>query len=88
MINIFKSMVRTILTYGSPVLLTAKQTVWDRLQIIQNEAMRVALGLPSYTSVEYIHRISNIYKSKGFDSKKKYINFNEIFFRFIFRYSI
>ena len=66
MINIFKSMARTILTYGFPVLLTAKQSVWDRLQILQNKALRAALGLPNYTSVEYIHRQSNIPKIKDY----------------------
>ena len=31
MINIFKSIARTMIIYGYPVLLTAKQKVWDRL---------------------------------------------------------
>jgi hypothetical protein len=67
MINIFKSSARTIIIiYGFPVLLTAKQKVWDRLQIIQNKAIPAALGLPIYTSVEYIHRTSNIPKIKDY----------------------
>ena len=66
MINIFKSLVRTIIVYGYPVLLTANQKVWDRLQIIQNKALRAALGLPVYTSVEYIHTISNVPKIKDY----------------------
>ena len=66
MINIFKSLVRTIIIYGYPVLLTAHQKVWDRLQVIQNKALRAALGLPVYTSVEYIHKISNVPKIKDY----------------------
>jgi len=66
MINIFKAIVRTILTYGYPVLLTAKQNIWNRMQIIQNKALRAALGLPIYTSVEYIHKISNVPKIKDY----------------------
>jgi len=46
MINIYKWLVRTIIVHGSPVLLTADQKVWDRLQICQNKAIRAALGLP------------------------------------------
>nr|ACY69870.1 AP-like endonuclease/reverse transcriptase [Adineta vaga] len=66
MINIFKSIVRTVIIYGHPILLTADQKVWDRLQIIQNKAIRAALGLPIYTSVKYIHKISNIPKIKDY----------------------
>ena len=64
MINIFKSIARTIIIYGYPVLLTADQNVWNRIQIIQNKALRAALGLPMYTSVDYIHKISNIAKNQ------------------------
>ena len=54
------------MTYGFPVLLTANDKVWDRLQIIQNKALRATLGLPIYTSVEYVHRISKIPKIKEY----------------------
>ena len=66
MINIFKAIARPVITYGYPVLLTANDKVWERLQIVQNKALRAALGLPIYTSVEYIHRTSNIPKVKEF----------------------
>jgi len=66
MLNIFKSIARTIIIYGYPVLLTANDKIWDRLQIIQNKALRAALGLPIYTSVDYIHRITNIPKIKDY----------------------
>jgi len=66
MINIFKSIARTMIVYCYPVLLTAKQTAWDRLQILQNKAIRAALGLPMYTSVDYIHKISNVPRIKDY----------------------
>jgi exonuclease III len=66
MINIFKSLARPIITYGYPVLLTAKEKIWDRMQIMQNKAIRAALGLPTYTSVEYIHKLTNIPKIKDY----------------------
>jgi hypothetical protein len=64
MLNLFKSLIRTILTYGSHVLLTAKENIWERLQVAQNKAVRAALSVPSYTSVEYIHQLCNIPKIK------------------------
>ncbi|CAF1093522.1 unnamed protein product [Rotaria sp. Silwood1] len=66
MLNIFKSIARTIIIYGYPILLTANNKIWERLQIMQNKAIRAALGLPIYTSVEYIHRITNIPKIKQY----------------------
>ncbi|CAF3093128.1 unnamed protein product [Rotaria sp. Silwood2] len=66
MINIFKSIARTIIIYGYPILLTANQKIWNRLQIIQNKALRAALDLPTYTSVDYIHKISMIPKIKEY----------------------
>jgi hypothetical protein len=64
MLNIYKSLVRSLLTYGFPILLTAKEKVWERLQITQNKALRAALGIPSYTSTRYIHDITQIQEIK------------------------
>ena len=66
MINIYKSIIRTVIVYGYPVLLTANDKIWERLQIIQNRAIRAALNLPHYTSVEYIHHISKLPKIKDY----------------------
>ena len=66
MLNIFKSLARTIIIDAFPALLTANDKIWERLQIMQNKAIRAALGLPMYTSVEYIHKLSNIPKIKDY----------------------
>ncbi|CAF4275049.1 unnamed protein product [Rotaria sp. Silwood2] len=66
MLNIFKSIARSIIIYGYPILLTANDKIWERLQIMQNKAIRAALGLPIYTSVDYIHRITNTPKIKEY----------------------
>ena len=66
MINIYKSIVRTVIISGYPVLLTANDKLWERLQIIQNRAIRAALNLPIYTSVDYIHRITALPKIKQY----------------------
>lgn len=60
MIQLFKALVRTVLTYGYPVLISADKKIWDRLQINQNKGIRAAMGLPPYTSVDFIHEKSNI----------------------------
>ena len=66
MLNIYKSIIRTVIVYGYPVLLTGNDKLWERLQVIQNRAIRAALNLPMYTSVEYIHRMSNLPKLKQY----------------------
>ena len=66
MINIYKSIIRTVIIYGYPVLLTATDKLWERLQIIQNRAIRATLNLPIYTSVDYIHRITALPKIKQY----------------------
>ena len=76
MINIFKSTERTIIIYGFPVLMTADQNAWKRLQIMPNKAIRAALGLPIYTSIEHIHKISNIPKIKDCNRTPSQINSN------------
>lgn len=66
MINIFKSIVRTVMIYGHQVLLTAGDNIWERLQIIQNKAIRASLNLPHYISTTYIHQLTNIPKIKDY----------------------
>ncbi len=65
MLNLFKSLARSIIIYGFPIRLIANKKIWNRLQIIQNKALRVVLGSPLYTSTEYIHNVTNIPKAKN-----------------------
>ncbi|CAM4977794.1 unnamed protein product [Rotaria socialis] len=66
LINIFKSIARSIIIYDYTVLLTTDHNVCSRIQIILNKAFRAALGLPIYTSLDYIHKISNIPNIKDY----------------------
>ena len=52
--------------YGHQVLLTAGDNIWERLQIIQNKAIRASLNLPHYISTTYIHQLTNIPKIKDY----------------------
>ncbi len=36
MLNIYQAIVRTIITYDFPVLLTASDTIWERMQKLSN----------------------------------------------------
>jgi Reverse transcriptase (RNA-dependent DNA polymerase) len=65
MIQLYVALVRSVMLYGYPSLLTANDKVWDRLQIVQNKAARATLNLPHYTSAEYIHKITKIPKIKN-----------------------
>ena len=60
MLTSYKSLVRSIISYGSPILLLANEKIWKRLQVVQNKALKATLGFPIYTSTQYVHKISNI----------------------------
>ena len=64
MANLYKFLVRPILTYSGYILLKADSNFWNRMQIMQNEALRATLGVPIYTSTEYIHNQTRIPKIK------------------------
>ena len=66
MLNLFKALVRPLLTYGSSVLLKADDKIWKTLQIEQNKAIRAARGVPSYTSTHYIHSESKLKRLKDY----------------------
>ena len=59
MTNLYKALIRSVLTYGFPAFLLAEGKIWTRLQIIQSKALRAAMGVPAYTSTDFIHRITN-----------------------------
>lgn len=60
MLNLYKSFVPPILTYGSSIAFNAEDKIWDRLQVAQNNALRAVLDLPHFTSATYIHKLTNI----------------------------
>ncbi|CAF3788437.1 unnamed protein product [Rotaria sp. Silwood1] len=68
MLTLYKSLVRSVISYGSIILLTAKENIWKRLQTIQNKALKATLGLPMYTSTKYVHSISKIQEIKTYST--------------------
>ena len=59
---------RPIIAYGSSAFITAEGKVWDRLQVIQNKAIKAALPLPMHTSTKYIHNESKLPRTKDLAS--------------------
>ncbi|CAF1219910.1 unnamed protein product [Rotaria sordida] len=68
MLTLYKSLVRSVISYGSTILLTAKENIWKRLQTIQNKALKATLGFPIYTSTKYVHSVSNIQEIKAYST--------------------
>jgi hypothetical protein len=66
MTNLYKSLIRSIIIYGSAILLRADGKIWSRIQIIQNKGLRASLGVPAYTSTDYIHISTNVPRIKKY----------------------
>ena len=60
MTDLYKPLVRSVIIHDYPIPLTSNGKIWNRLQITQNEATRASPRFPPYTSLTYIHEISNI----------------------------
>ena len=58
LVRLYKTYIRSIFEYGCVAFLHVPDATMKQLQIIQNEAMRIALGLPSYISIERLHEYS------------------------------
>lgn len=56
---VYHSLIRSVLTYASPIFMLANRQFWDTMQTVQNKALRLALHLPSYTSSAFIHQQSH-----------------------------
>jgi hypothetical protein len=57
---LFKAIIRPCLTYACPVWQTAAKSNISKLQITQNKCLRVCLGLPRRTPIDYLHRVSGV----------------------------
>jgi len=57
---LYKQIIRPILDYGSISFLAASMSQKLRLQRIQNQGIRIALRLPRYTTVLWLHEITGL----------------------------
>ncbi len=60
LLHLYKQVVRPILDYGSVSFLAASKSQKLRLQRIQNQGIRIALRLPRYTPVLWLHEIAGL----------------------------
>ena len=58
LIRLYKIYVRSIFEYGSVCFLHCPDSLLDKLQKIQNQAIRICLRLPRYVSVRLLHESS------------------------------
>jgi hypothetical protein len=59
-LTVFKVMMRTVMEYGAVAWVSAPNYQWERLQMLQNAALRTALRLPTWTPIEELHERAGI----------------------------
>lgn len=57
---VYKLYIRPIFTYAAPLLANAPITQMNRLQVMQNKCLRMALSMPRYTMVTELHELAKI----------------------------
>lgn len=68
-VNLYKIMVRPILTFGAPTWCTMTRTRHKKLQVAQNKILRTIVNAPRYTPLRLIHRELNIETIQEFLTK-------------------
>ena len=55
MIHLYKSMIRPTFEYGSIAIISAADVHLEKLQLLQNQALRVVMNCPRYVSLKDLH---------------------------------
>ena len=58
--QLYKQYVRPVLEYGAIALLSAPKTTLEKIQLVQNKAIKIAYRLPWCTSTRKIHELEEI----------------------------
>ena len=58
--QLYKQFVRPVLEYGAIALLSAPKTILEKIQLVQNKAIKIAYRLPWCTSTRKIHELAEI----------------------------
>ena len=64
MVKLYKSTIRTIFEYCSLCIINAAECHIIKLQLIQNQALRLVLRTPAYVSIDDLHDCSGIPRIK------------------------
>ena len=63
--HIYKAIIRPIFEYSALSMISAANVHLNKLQLIQNQALRVVLGTPAYVSIKDLHDCSGIKEMKA-----------------------
>ena len=58
--QLYKQYVRPVLEYGAKALLSVLKTTLEKIQLVQNKAIKIAYRLPWCTSTRKIHELAEI----------------------------
>ena len=58
--QLYKQYIRPVLEYGAIALLSAPKTTLEKIQLVQNKAIKIAYRLPWCTSTRTIHQLAGI----------------------------
>ena len=64
LLKIYNSTIRSIFEYSSLCIINAAETHIDKLQLIQNQALRIILSTPAYISINDLHDCSGTKRLK------------------------
>ena len=60
LLKLYTSTIRSVFEYSSLCIINAAETHLDKLQMVQNQALRIILGTPAYISIKDLHDCSGI----------------------------
>ena len=63
--TLYTSVIRTIFEYRSIGMINAAETHFEKLQLVQNQAMRIMMKSPAYVSVNDLHNCTGLPRIKS-----------------------
>ncbi len=75
LLTLYQGSIRPLFEYGFPILKGLHPSKIQKFQVIQNKAIRIAMGVPGYYSTKYIHEYTKIQflKDRQENIKSKYL---------------
>ena len=64
LLKIYNATIRSIFEYASPCIVNAAETHLEKLQLVQNQALRVILKTPAYIAIKDLHDCSGLLRIK------------------------
>ena len=74
MIHLYRSIIRPIFDYASICIINAAEVHLDKIQLLQNQALRVVMNCPRYVSIKDLHDCTGSYPVKShliMDAKRR-----------------